>query len=207
MISAALSVALVVGTALNTGNADDSRVPTNEEVIDIRVDSVGFEAVNKTTRDHVLVFGYGEARFTRALPVGASIAWPLQPGSTEGVTLELLTVDQDGFTTSGEISIDLSLVTGGLPLHLIANSAGLTGYLGATRSMTSSASAPMNAAATSSSSATTRSASFSSSKTAAGTNAALQLEQLLFHVPSVTGLDNPGPQAPPVLDDAPLPMI
>ena len=202
MISAALSVALVVGTALNTGNADDSEAPTNNQVIDIRVDSAAFTAVNSTTRDHLLVISHGTARFVRALPVGASLAWPMPLGGTEGVTLEVLSLEQEGWTTTREVSIDLGMMTAGAPLHLVANSAGLTASVVRT---TSSVSAPINAATTSTSGSAVRSANFSTSSN--GFNTEMQLEQTLFHVPSVTGLDNPGIQAPPVLDDAPLPMI
>ncbi len=205
MISAALSMALVVGTALNTGDADDAGASTNNQVIDIRIDSDAFLAVNSTHHDHLLVFGFNEARFVRALPAGASLAWPIPHGGTEGVTLELLSLKPNGLTTTREFSIDLGVLTAGRPMFLTANTAGITAWTGAPGPPSN---APVNAASAGSASSSStgfRSSYFYSSST--GTNAGAQIQEALFHVPSVSGLDNSGIQAPPMLDEAPLPMI
>ena len=197
MISAALSLALVVGTAFNTGALDQSETPTINQAIDIRIDVYGFNAVNTTTKDHVLVFGYGQAQFIRVLPQGETLSWPLSGNETRGVTLEILTPGKDGWTTSTAVSIDLQALTGNAPLIMSANSDGLTAWKS---NSTTTSGKVINASASLGDSPARPTPSYSSM-------GSTSTEQMIFHVPSVTGLDDPKPQRPPVIDDEPLPAI
>lgn len=197
MISAALSLALVVGTVISPDATVEPQATTINQAIDLRIDVYSFNAVNTTTKDHLLVFGYGSAQFIRALPQGESISWPLPLRGTEGVTLEILTPSVEGWTTSTPVSIDIKALTGGAPIMMSANNHGLTAWK---QTPASKSARPINASASRSDAATRSTPSYSSTSSATS-------EQVIFHVPSVTGLDNPGPQKPPVLDDDPLPAI
>ena len=197
MISAALSLALVVGSVIPHDATDEPAATTINQAIDLRIDVYSFNAVNTTTKDHMLVFRYGQAQFIRVLPQGESISWPLPLRATMGVSLEILSPSAEGWTTSTEVSIDIQSLSGGVPVFMTANSHGLTAWKqpSAVNSVR-----PINAAAVRPDATPRSTPSYSSTSSATA-------EQVIFHVPSVTGLDNPGPQKPPVLDDDPLPAI
>jgi hypothetical protein len=189
-MSAALSMILALsGVAAAPSVSADARAHATV----VLVTEHGFRAVNATHEDRVLVLGdhEGGAVAVAPLPAGTDVFFPLSPGLTRDLWVDVVTLGERGATRTGPVLIDLAVVTAGAPLLLLA----APDHVGAFALSSSGSFVAINAALPTSG---------PPPVAAATTTCTCSPAAILAHVPVVVPPESTGGSRPPVLDDDPL---
>ncbi len=205
-MSAALSVALAFsGVLMAPSGSPDAPSPEQNAAI-VLITEYGFRAVNPTHEDRVLVLGDANRGWIAisALPAGADVFHALHPGLTRDLVLEVVTLGAHGVERTGPVPIDLSVMTGGAPLLVVASRNHVHGFaLSAAKAsgelMKTAVWPPMGATGSTATSTLTAGKSSGTSSVNACNHAAA-----FAHVPVVTIDEKEGGSRPPRLDDDPL---